>query len=107
MLPAIWKAGKVIPSTLKIVFPAKAKSISTPVATRQANRAMRSCSLGVLRVVMAMKAGTVAMGSTITNSELNVSTVYSVSLIFAVVSGQWVVVNGNARVADRQLTTDN
>src|SRR6266446_312060 len=80
-LPAIWKAGSVTPRTLKIHFPARAKSINTPAATRHANRAIRNWAAGGSFEVMAMKAGTTAIGSTITNSELTASRMYSVRLM--------------------------
>ena len=81
MLPASWKAGSVMPMTLKIILPAAAKSISTPAATEQASRAMRNLAAGVSVAVMAMKAGTTAMGSSTAKSELNASKVNSVKRI--------------------------
>src|SRR5262245_25041862 len=80
-LPAIWKAGKVMPRNLKIHFPASAKRIKAPAATRQASRAMRNWAAGGSFGGMAMKAGTTAIGSTTTKSELNARRVYSVRLM--------------------------
>ena len=48
MLPAISKAGRVMPMTLKIQGPAAANSMSTPAATVQARRAVRSWDAGVV-----------------------------------------------------------
>src|SRR5512134_2525514 len=52
-----------------------------PTATRQAVRAIRSRWPSISRAVMAKKAGTVAMGSTMTKSELKASAAYSVGVM--------------------------
>ena len=69
-LPATWKAAKVMPSSVKIHFPVIAKSAMMPEATMQANPAIRTRDFTVSLGVIAMKAGTAAIGLTITNSEL-------------------------------------
>ena len=76
-LPAIWKAGKVMPSSRKIHWPDRANRMRTPAATRQARRAMRSRDDTESRGVMAINAGIVAIGSTITNSELSANKQYA------------------------------
>src|ERR1039458_5627969 len=76
-LPAIWKAGKVMPSSRKIHWPDRANRMSTPAVTRQARRAMRSRDATESRDVMAINAGIVAIGSTITNSELSAKKQYA------------------------------
>src|SRR5262245_56731774 len=69
-----------MPRTLKIHLPESAKSIKTPAATRHANRAIRNCAAGGSFGVIAINAGTTAIGSTTTNSELNASRAYSLRL---------------------------
>ena len=67
----------VMPMTLNTSVPAMENNSSTPAATQQASRAMRvRCSVVSLGVI-ARNAGTVASGSTITNSELAASKMYS------------------------------
>ena len=83
MLPANSKAGSVMPITLKIKSPAAAKSISTPAATEHARRAMRNFCAALSLAVMAIKAGTTAMGSSTAKSELKASRANSVKCIFA------------------------
>ena len=81
MLPAILKAERVIPRKLKMAWPIKTKKTSTPAATRLASRAMRTRSATVLLGVMAKKAGTLAIGSIMTKSDVAASNVYSRRLI--------------------------
>ena len=76
-LAAIWKAGMVIPMTLKINCPATEKASRTPAVTQQASPAIRIRCSGVSFGVMVRNAGTVASGSTITNSEPTASRMYS------------------------------
>jgi len=83
MLPASWKAGRVMPMTLKIILPVAAKRMSTPAATEQASRAVRNLAAGESLGVMAMKAGTTAMGSSTAKSELNASKLNSVKRIYS------------------------
>src|SRR3954470_7505653 len=74
-------AGKVIQRRLNRDCPTTAKPASTPTMTRQATFAMRSRSLIEERAVIATKAGTVAIGSTITKRELNANSAYSLSVM--------------------------
>src|SRR5260221_685389 len=71
----------VMPRNLKIHLPAMANVSSTPAMTPQASRAMRMRDSGESCGVMAMNAGTVASGSTITNNELAASRIYSERLM--------------------------
>ena len=67
----------VMPSTLKINWPPTENTSNTPAATQHASRAVRRRCAGVSVGVMVRNAGTVASGSTITNSELAASKMYS------------------------------
>ena len=67
-----------MPKILNIIMPAAAKHNSTAAVVQQATLAVRSRSSGVSVGVIARNAGAVATGSTITNSELAASKVYSV-----------------------------
>lgn len=80
MLAASWKAGMVMLSSLKISFPAMANARRMPAITQQANRAVRLRCCGLSLGVMAMKAGMVAIGSTITKSDVAASRMYSARL---------------------------
>jgi hypothetical protein len=51
--------------------------MSTPAATPQASRAMRSFATGGSFGVIAMNGGTLAIGSMITNIEVTASKLYS------------------------------
>src|SRR4030095_8416025 len=79
--PATCTAASVIPSRENNHRPARANPLRIRTATRQAVRAIRNRWGSVYRDVMARKAGTVAMGSTITKRELNASTPYSVGVM--------------------------
>jgi len=71
----------VMPMTLKINWPVSANASRMPAATVQASRAVcRRCS-GESVGVIAKKAGTVASGSTITNSDPNANNMYSEKLM--------------------------
>src|SRR5215208_5333596 len=74
-------AGRVIPRRLNSDCPTRAKPASTPTMTMQATFAIRSRSVMDERAVIATKAGTVAMGSTMTKSELKANSAYSVSVM--------------------------
>ncbi len=77
MLAAIWNAGMVMLKILKTSVPAAANSSRTAAMAQQANRAVRSrCSTVSLGVIV-RNDGTAASGSTITNSELVASNMYS------------------------------
>src|SRR5689334_2912645 len=79
--PATCTAASVMPSSENNHWPASAKPPKIAKATRQATRAMRSRWMSVQREVIARKAGTVAMGSTMTKRELKASTPYSVGVM--------------------------
>src|SRR5512146_1535614 len=79
--PATWTAGSVMPSSENSDWPTRANPIKIPIITTQAVRAIRSRWFRVSLAVMARKAGTVAMGSTITKSELKASAAYSVGVM--------------------------
>jgi len=77
MLAAIWKAGIVIPITRNTNCPVRPNTSRMPAATVQASRAVRSrCSSESVGVI-AKNDGTVASGSTITNSDPNANKMYS------------------------------
>jgi hypothetical protein len=77
MLPPIWNAGSVMPSSRKIQFPVAAQTIRTPPATQQASRAIRMRLAGESVGVIARNAGSVAIGSTMMNSELKARRMYA------------------------------
>src|SRR5665213_3957017 len=81
MLAANWNAGSVMPITLKIAFPAAAKTTSTPAATQQASRAIRNFAGGGSLGVIAINAGTIAIGSRITKIDVTANKVYSPRVI--------------------------
>src|SRR5438445_12659925 len=66
-----------MPKKLKMSFPVVAKSNRMIAEIMQAMRAIRMRSCGESLVVIARKAGTIAIGSRITNSELAASRTYS------------------------------
>ena len=68
----------VMPRILKMTVPATANASSTMAIVPHASRAVRKRCSGVLFGVIASNAGAVASGSTITNSELAASRMYSV-----------------------------
>ena len=76
-----------MPKNLKMSFPDVAKINKMIAATRQATRAMRMRCGGVSFGVIARNAGTVAIGSIITNSELTASRMYSGRLMPCKTSG--------------------
>src|SRR3954454_4376309 len=76
MLPAILNAGRVMPKKRKIAWPVRTKIIRTHAAMMQASRDMRMRASGPSFGVIARKAGTVAIGSMITNSDSPESTMY-------------------------------
>jgi hypothetical protein len=75
--PAIWKAGRVIPKSRKILGPMAAKEVITVAQVKQAVRAIRRLASGESRAVMARKAGMAAKGSTIAKRDPKVSRAYS------------------------------
>src|ERR1043165_9624273 len=81
MLPAILKAGSVMPRKRKIAWPVRTKMISTHAAMMQARRAIRMRASGPSFGVIARNAGTVAIGSMITKSDAPESTIYLSSSI--------------------------
>src|ERR671921_2364642 len=62
-------------------WPKNANPIKRPMATKHAIRAVFNRSSTDSRAVMAMKAGTAAIGSTMTNKVLKANRAYSGSLI--------------------------
>ena len=66
-----------MPKKLKMRFPVVANINKMMVATRQATRAIRMRSLGGSLGVIARNAGTVAIGSMITNNEPTASRTYA------------------------------
>src|SRR5262249_50331670 len=68
-----------MPRKRKTRLPANENTSSNPMATEHAVRAMRMRCAGGSCAVIARNAGTVAMGSMITNSELSASRLYSSS----------------------------
>ena len=70
-----------MPKALNIQRPPSENTSSTQKVTHEAMRAMRMRSSALFLSVMAKKAGTVAMGSTITNKEAAESRVKSSKLI--------------------------
>ena len=66
-----------MPRKRKINFPVRAKSSSTAAVTQHASRAVLTRCSGLSLGVMARNAGTVAIGSTMTKSELVASRTYS------------------------------
>ena len=86
-LAAIWNAGNVMPRYWKIHLPINANTSSTAAATRHASRAILMRCSGVSRAVIARKAGMLAIGSTITNIELNAMKVKARRLMARKVEG--------------------
>ena len=76
--PATCTAGSGIHNSEKSKWLTSANPARMPTTTKHAVRAMRSRCSRLSLAVMVRKAGTVAMGSTITKGEPNASTAFSI-----------------------------